>query len=58
MICGSLVAKATPVSCSLISQFRREETTAWPPAEMIFDCGSLQDDVDVRTRTALDIAKQ
>jgi hypothetical protein len=44
-ICGSLVAKATPVSCSLISWFRREETTAWPPAVMI--CERLQNDVDV-----------
>jgi hypothetical protein len=32
-ICGILVAKATPVSCSLISQFLREETAAWPSLE-------------------------
>jgi hypothetical protein len=44
-ICGSLVAKATPVSCSSISQFRREETTAWPSTVMIW--ASLQNDADV-----------
>ena len=60
-ICGSLRAKSTPVSCSLISRFRREETTAWPSAVMI--CGSLQNDVDVLlaacdVRAALDIAKR
>ena len=59
-ICGSLSAKSTPVSCSLISRFSREETMAWPPAMMI--CGSLQNDVDVLlaardVRAALDIPK-
>ena len=44
-ICGSLSAKSTPVFCTLISWFRHEETTAWPPAVMI--CEILQNDVDV-----------
>jgi hypothetical protein len=44
----------------LISWFRREETTAWPPAVMI--CEILQNDVDVLlaacdVRADLDIAK-
>jgi hypothetical protein len=34
-----------PVSCSLISQVRREETTAWPSAVMIWP--NLQNDGDV-----------
>ena len=33
MRASTRVPTSTPVSCSLISQFRREETTAWPSVE-------------------------